>query len=104
MLNRVRVEEYVLRIEAQRFELFVELFGRDELAIFGERVDDLLFARIVVALEFHAEITDLAKRFSGRENNRLEGLAKRAREAVGLASLLYFEAPPSVAMPARAGP
>jgi hypothetical protein len=46
-----------------------------------------LFTRILIALEFHVEITDLAQRPSSWENNRLEGFAKRAREARGLASL-----------------
>lgn len=86
MLNRVGVEEYFLRIEAQRLELFVELVAWDELATFCERVDDLLFARIIIALELHAEIVNLAQRLARRKNDCLEGLSKRAREAACLAS------------------
>ena len=86
MLNRVGVEEYFLRIEAQRLELFVKLVARDELATFRERVDDLLFARIVIAFELHAEIINLSQRFPGGENYGLKGLAKCAREARRLAS------------------
>jgi hypothetical protein len=40
---------------------------RDELPSFGHSVDDLLLARVVVAVEFHAEIVDFAQRLAGRK-------------------------------------
>ena len=86
MLNGVGVEEDFLRIEAQRLELLVEFVARNELAALGQRIDDLLFARIVVAIKLHAEVIDLAQRLAGREHDRLERFAQRAREAGRLSS------------------
>ena len=61
LLDGISVEQKLLRVEADVVELRIELVARDELPALGQRVDDLLLARIVVAVKLHAKIVDPAQ-------------------------------------------